>query len=149
MPELDIWIYWVVSGVMLMIAEIFTPGFVLALFGVAAIIAGIVAKFMPDAMTTQIGVFAASTFVLFVFVRKLLYGYFEKDAKQILTNADALVGKTGKVKSKVSVDSHGEVKVGGESWYAVPDMDEVIIEEGEKIVVLKVEGSKLIVKKGE
>ena len=149
MPEIDIRIYWVVSGVMLMIAELFTPGFVLALFGVAAIIAGIVAKFMPDAITTQIGVFAAATFVLFVFVRKLLYGYFEKDTPQILTNADALVGKSGKAISKVSVDSHGEVNIGGESWYEGPDIDDAIIEEGEKITVLKVEGSKLIVKKGE
>ena len=149
MPEIDIWIYWVVSGVMLMIAEIFTPGFVLALFGVAAVVAGIVAKFMPEAITTQVGAFAATTFVLFVFARKLLYGYFEKDAPQILTNADALIGKQGKVTSKVSVDTHGQVKVGGESWYAVPDMDEAIIEVGEKVTVLKVEGSKLIVKKGE
>jgi len=149
MPELDIWVYWVISGVILIIAEIFTPGFVLALFGVAAIAAGILARFMPEAITTQIGVFAAVTFVLFVFVRKLLYGYFEKDEPQILTNADALVGKTGRAMTKVAVDTHGDVKVGGESWYAVPDMDDVIIEEGEEITVLKVEGSKLIVKKGE
>jgi membrane protein implicated in regulation of membrane protease activity len=145
MPELAIWVYWVVSGIVLIIVEMFTPGFVLGLIGLSAIFGGITA-YLGFGSYVQTGVFIVSNFVLFIFIRKIIYSYFSSENNDIKTNVDALAGKKAKVTKKISPHDHGEVKIGGELWYALSDNDS-IIEEGEFVEVLEIQGSKAIVKK--
>lgn len=145
MPELAIWVYWVVTGIVLIIVEMFTPGFVLGLIGLSAILSGISA-YMGFGPYIQTAVFIVSNFVLFIFIRKIIYSYFSSENNDVKTNVDALAGKKAQVTKKISPQDHGEVKIGGELWYAVSDNDN-IIEQGEFVEVIEIQGSKAVVKK--
>ncbi|MCK9223800.1 MAG: NfeD family protein [Candidatus Muirbacterium halophilum] len=144
MPELDIWIYWVVIGIILIIVEMFTPGFVLGLIGVSAILSG-VAAYIGFGSYVQTIVFIISNFILFIFVRKIIYSYFNSSNSDIKTNVEALSGKKAIVTKKISIEEPGEVKIGGELWYAAP-VDNSVIEKDTWVEVVKIEGSKAIVK---
>ncbi len=145
MPHIDMWIYWVIAGIILVIAEIFTPGFVLALIGAASIITGVFAWFGFNSYV-QLFVFGVSNLILFVYVRKIIAGTFRDKGDGPRTNYMALEGRKGKVVSKVSEHLHGEVKIGGEIWYAVPVDPEKSYENGSDVIVSKLEGNKVYVK---
>lgn len=64
------------------------------------------------------------------------------------TNVYALKGKTGVVTQKIYPQSRGRVKIGGEEWSAICE-DESEIEVDSRVVVLGIDGNKLIVKEEE
>ena len=73
----------------------------------------------------------------------LKYGH--KNSK-IKTNADALVGKVGRVVEVIDNNkSQGRVIVEGDNWRAETENNE-IVKEGEKVEVVKVNSTILIVK---
>ena len=65
-----------------------------------------------------------------------------------LSNTDAIIGKTGVVKTRIQTPKKGLVKVQGEDWTA-SSLTEEVIEEGEIIIVRKIEGVTLYVEKTE
>jgi membrane protein implicated in regulation of membrane protease activity len=121
------------------------PGFILACFGVGGIFAGIAALFGLG-IEIQIITFCVVTLLVFWQVRPFVIKHFYKSSENVKTNVDALIGRTGTVIVRIDPLAHkGRVKVGGEDWKG-ESFDETPIEEGQKIEVLKVDGSKLIVK---
>ena len=73
--------------------------------------------------------------------RKLLKGKTEK------TNAEALIGKICVVTEEIrNIDEVGEVKVGGLHWSARAEDPTRVIAVGEHVVVMEIQGVKLIVK---
>jgi hypothetical protein len=61
------------------------------------------------------------------------------------TNSDALVGKEAFATTNIDVSEGGIVKLGGELWIAKPADDCLVIKEGSKVRVIRVEGVSLIV----
>lgn len=139
------WYYWVIIGLVLIIAEMFTSGFVLAVFGLAGIAAGMLAL-MGLGTTVQLLGFVVITLVLFVAVRPLMLRHFAGEGGKVKTNVEALIDREGLVMERIDALAHtGRVKVGGEDWRAVTG-DDAVIETGAKVKVLKVDGAKLIVR---
>ena len=64
------------------------------------------------------------------------------------TNVDSIIGQTGRVKKEIHKFDTGLVKVSGQIWTAISSNNE-IIEEDVEVVVMAVEGVKLIVKRSE
>ena len=141
------WHIWVIAGVVLLIAEIFTPGFVLACFGVACLVAAVIAAF-DVSLTFEVIVFCVASVVAFFAVRPLFVKrFYRSDDEAAKTNVDALVGKEGMVAERVDPSLNvGRVTLGGDNWRAV-SADGVVIERGDKVEVVRVEGTKLFVKK--
>lgn len=138
------WYYWVIIGLVLIIAEMFTAGFVLAVCGLAAIAAGVLAV-MGFGTTVQLLGFAIITLILFVAVRPIMLRHFAGEGGKVKTNVDALIDREGIVVERIDTLGHtGRVKVGGEDWRAISG-DDAVIELGAKVKVLKVDGAKLIV----
>ena len=138
---IDPWMIWVGIGVICLIIEIFTPGFLFMSFGISAIITGLIAMAsMP--FWAQLAIFIVVTFIIFLNLRKL--------SKKLMhanhpTNVDALIGKKGTVSEVIKDDNKYFVKVGGETWSAVTEND-ADMKIAEKIQVVKIDGNKLIVK---
>jgi len=133
-------------SIVLFIGEIFTPGFLLACFGIACLFSGLT-SFFGMGIKTQIIVFSISTLAVFFGIRPFVLKYFYTSTGKIRTNVDALVGKTGFVSERIDPSTNkGRVIIGGEDWKAL-SIDETVIEIGEKIIVVKVDGVKLLVKK--
>jgi membrane protein implicated in regulation of membrane protease activity len=60
---------------------------------------------------------------------------------------EALIGKTGRVTEAINEDlNSGRVVVGGDDWRAVTQ-DGSVIEKNSKVEVVRVEGSKVYVRK--
>ena len=134
---------WVTIGIICIIIEIFTPGFLFMSFGIGAIITGIFEWIFTINVSYQIMVFAVVTFIVFIFMRKLSKKIISDETEP--TNMDALIGKKGTVTKDIPVDCRGYVKVGGEEWSAVSE-EKMMLKTGKKVVVQKVEGNKLIIK---
>ncbi|MFC1978975.1 NfeD family protein [Chloroflexota bacterium] len=66
--------------------------------------------------------------------------------KEEKTNIDTIIGKKGRVKTAITQDDEGQVKVGYEDWRARADED---IAEGEEVEIVSISGVTLTVKKYE
>lgn len=143
MPEL--WHLWVIGGLILSIAEVFTPGFVLGLFGIACFGSALIAA-AGMGLKTQLLTFGLFSILLAAFVRPLFLKYLDRRASDVKTNTDALIGQKGRVLQKIDpLNNTGRVKIGGEEWMAVTT-DDQIVDEGCIVAVESVDGCKVIVK---
>ena len=143
-----LWVLWLVLGVVLIVAEVFTLGFVLLWFGVAAIAAA-VAAIMGGGYVTQFLVFAVVSIALTAMSRTIFSNYFSHDDKNAMkSGVDSLPGKVGTVTtaSKGAL-SEGAVKVYGSVWTAYPVEGEKELTEGEKVEVVEVKGSSIYVRR--
>lgn len=142
---MEIWHIWILVGLVLFIAEIFTSGFVLACLGVGCLASGFV-SFIDMDLKIQIITFSLTSLVVFFLIRPIFLKYFYSGVK-LKTNVEALVGRRGQVTERIDPKEHkGRVIVNGEDWRGI-SIDETVIEKGEKIEVVEVEGTKLLVQK--
>lgn len=140
----ETWHIWIIISIILVIIEIFVPTFLAISLAIGCLASGIMAYFGLN-FTVQLIAFAIGTLISFFCARPLMLKYGHKNSK-IKTNADALVGKVGRV--VVAIDNHksqGRVIVEGDNWRAETEINE-IIKEGEKVEVVKVNSTILIVK---
>lgn len=142
------WILWTILGLGLIIAEIFTLGFVLFWFGIGAIAAALMA-YLGFGIGIQFFVFAGVSIILTVLSRTIFAKYYSHgEEHKVLTGIDSLPGQIGTVtaESKGTLGA-GEVKVYGSTWRALPDEGEDNLAEGEKVEVVRVEGASIYVRK--
>lgn len=141
------WILWIILGVGLIIAEIFTFGFVLFWFGIGALAAAFVG-FLGFGIFWQFLVFAVVSSALTAMSRTIFANYFLQNEEAIKMGVDSLPGQIGTVTtpSKGALNE-AAVKVYGSTWTAFPVDGEAAFEEGEKVEVVRVQGSSIYVRK--
>lgn len=141
-----IWLIWITIGIVLIIGEIFTPAFLLALIGLSCLIAGAVAFFIPANLAfIPLCIFAISTVLLLIYIRPICKKYlYNKDAPQ--SNVDAMKDKILTAETKIDGTNSGTVKLYADLWKARTE-DESVIEAGEKVRVIRIEGNTVIVSK--
>jgi len=142
------WLLWLVLGVGLIIAEIYTLGFVLFWVGLGALAAA-VAGYFGLGFGGQFFIFAAVSIVLTAMSRTIFAKYLPHgEANLMRSGADSLPGQVGTVTaaSKGAV-SEGAVKVFGSTWTAYPIEGENELIEVEKVEVVEVKGSSIYVRK--
>ena len=72
--------------------------------------------------------------------------YAHKNSKEVKTNMDALVGRTGRVVVVIdNKQNQGRIIVDGDNWRAESENNN-IINEGEKVEIIKVNSTTLIIK---
>ncbi len=142
------YILWIILGVVLIIAEIFTLGFVLFWFGIGAAAAALVG-YLGFGLGLQFLVFAAVSIALTALSRTIFAGYFSHDeANLIKTGVDSMPGQIGTVTiSSKGAMNEGAVKVFGSVWTAFPVDDKDLLNAGEKVEVVSVKGSSIYVQK--
>ncbi len=141
------WILWIILGVVLIVAEIFTLGFVLLWFGVGALAAAL-AGFLGFGFPVQFLIFAAVSIALTALTRTIFAESFSQNDGGIKMGMDSLPGQIGTVTiaSKGALNE-AAVKVFGSTWTAFPIDGEDLLVEGEKVEVVRVESSKIYVQK--
>ena len=142
------WILWIVLGVALIIAEIFTFGFVLFCFGIGALAAAL-AGGLGFGFALQFLAFVTVSIILTVMSRTIFARYFSPDGENVVKmGMDALPGQIGTVSTGSRGALHeGAVKVYGSTWTAFPINSEMPLLEGEKVEVVRVQGSSIYVQK--
>jgi len=145
-----IWILWAVLGAILIVAEIFTAGFVLFWFGVGALAAAFAALVGIDSLAIQFFIFAVVSISLTAASRTIFVKYFsrEQTGDSLKTGVDSLPGKVGTVVSSSRGALHeGAVKVFGSTWTAYPAEGEEPLEAGERVMVESVSGASIYVRR--
>ena len=136
-------LYWLIGVVVLLAIELLTMGLTTIWFAGGALVAFGVTV-VGGGRLLQIIVFLVVSFLLLFFTRPLATKFF--NGKREKTNVDSLIGKEAKVTKTIdNFNQQGTVFVNGMEWSARAE-DDMIIKEGEKIQIKKIEGVKLIVK---
>jgi len=145
-----LWIFWAILGAVLVIAEIFTSGFVLLWFGIGALAAGLAGLLGVHSIILQFLIFTAVSIGLTVASRTIFVNYFsrEKSGGDLKSGVDSLPGKVGTVvSSSRGALNEGAVKVYGSTWTAYPADGEEPLEAGDRVEVTKVQGASIYVKR--
>jgi membrane protein implicated in regulation of membrane protease activity len=111
-------VIWLVVGVLLTIAELFTLDFVLVMLGVGAFGAALTAAFDAP-VPVQVVVFALVSALGLVTVRPAIRKHLHKGADPAAMGVEAIEGSEATVIEEVA-EGRGMVKIGGELWSARP-----------------------------
>lgn len=141
------WIFWLVLGILLVVAETFTLGFVLLWFGVGALAASLGGLFGVGFLG-QFLIFAAVSVALTAMSRTIFAKYFgHSEEEAVKTGIDSLPGQVGTVTLGSSgTMNEAAVKVYGSTWTAYPIDEDSKLVEGEKVEVVSVRGSSIYVR---
>jgi hypothetical protein len=142
------WWHWAVGGIILILAELVVPAFVLVWFGLGALVMAVVIFVAPSLDTT-------AQLVGWLVISLALTSYWFKVFKpgshktQVGMSASEVIGEVGVLTREVSPFVRGEVRfqkpmVGADVWPCISDEE---IKSGERVKVLTVEGSLLKVKR--
>ncbi len=137
------WHWWAGLAIILLIAEIFIPGFFLVCLGVGCVGASAAAA-LGLGPITQLMVFSALALLAFFTIRPVLMKRMWKDTG-VRTNLEALIGVHGKVTQEFDAGLRlGRVSAGGDDWRAECTTDKPL-RVGDLITVVRVESNTLIV----
>src|SRR3954453_18521138 len=141
------WILWLVVAVGLIVAEIFTLGFVLFWFGIGALAAALVA-FLGFGAGWQFAAFAVVSIALTAMSRTIFATYLpHNDGDVFKSGIDSLPGQIGTVSSaSKGALNEAAVKVFGSTWTAYPVDGDFELAEGEKEEGAGVRGSSIYVR---
>ena len=144
------WVLWCILGAILIVAEIFTSGFVLLWFGIGALLAAFASFIGIDSLVIQFLIFAGVSIALTAASRTIFINYFsrEKPEHSLRSGVDSLPGKVGTVvSSSKGALNEGAVKVFGSTWTAYPAPGEQPLEAGERVCVESIEGASIYVRR--
>lgn len=140
---------WLIAGVIFIIAELMTPGFVLLWFGIGALAAGVLG-FLGAGLALQISAFLILSVALTIASRTIFEKFFMRHApgSKIRIGMDSLPGQVGVVvEQSRGALQEAAVKVYGSIWTAYPLPGEGPLREGEQVQVERVDGSVLYVRR--
>lgn len=140
---MEAWIVWLLIILILAFVEVVTVNLVSIWFIASALVSLIVSCFY-DNYFVQFAIFVILGVILLITTKKFLNRLLKSNNEK--TNLDRIIGGFGIVTSKIEKNLNGEVKVDGKYWTAICDEP---VESGEEVVVLKIDGVKLIVRKKE
>lgn len=137
------WQFWLIAAGIFFIIEIATVGFLVFWFGIGALITMVVSIFVPN-IYIQTLVFTITSTALIFFTKPFVNKFINKD-KSIATNAYSIIGRIGIVTKEINpIMGTGQIKIGGETWSAKTESEEIIPENSE-IEVTQIDGVKAVV----
>lgn len=141
---MDYW-NWLISGLVLLIIELFLPAdFFLFFIGIAALLTGVFtwAHLLPATIELQVICFALLAPTLLYTIRKPLY-------KKLIANSKKLSGKLEnsqvKILQDIAPNQSGKGSCRGTSWTVVNKTD-MTLTSGSKHKIAEVDGLSIIVK---
>jgi membrane protein implicated in regulation of membrane protease activity len=128
----NMWQVWAVVSIVCLILELSSGDFFIICFSIGAVFA-IIAAVIGLNVYWQLFIFAIFSLLSIFFVRPVALRWLHKNEPNRASNADALIGRTGKVTEAINVNEPGYVQIDGDLWRAVSDDT---IEEGETVRVI-------------
>ena len=134
---------WLVIGIVLAVAEVFTTTFVLIMFAAGALAAALGAAVgLP--IWAQALVFAGVSGGALAGVRPTIQRHLHSSTDSTPMGIQAIEGSSGLVLEKVDVD-HGLIKIDGELWRARAFDATQSIDPGERVRVVEIRGATALV----
>ena len=118
----NMWQVWAVVSIICLILELSSGDFFIICFSIGAVF-GIIAAVLGLSIYWQLFIFAVFSLLSIFFVRPVALRYLHKNEPNKPSNADALLGRTGKVTEVVKAGGNGYVQIDGDMWKAVSQAD--------------------------
>jgi membrane protein implicated in regulation of membrane protease activity len=135
-------VIWLIAGVLLAIAELFTLDFVLIMLAGGAFAAAAIGLVLP--VPFQVVTFAAVSVLGLLTVRPAAKRRLHRGSEPAVMGVDAIEGTEATVIEQVR-DGQGMVKIGGELWQARPYDATQVIDAGQVVRVVEVKGATALV----
>ena len=113
-----LWQMWAVVAVVCLILELTAGDFFIICFSIGAFF-GAIAAACGLGFYVQLVIFAVFTLISLFWVRPFAQRYLHKGEDNRVSNADALLGRQGRVVESVKADGFGRVQIDGDIWKAV------------------------------
>ena len=114
----NMWQVWAVIAVLCLILELSSGDFFIICFSIGAVFA-VVAAAVGMSVYWQIAIFALFSLIAIFTVRPVALRYLHKNEPNKPSNADALLGRTGRVTEDIPAVGTGYVQIDGDQWRAV------------------------------
>ena len=129
-----LWQMWAVIAVVCLILELTAGDFFIICFSIGAVFAAIMAA-VGGGIYLQLLMFAVFTLISLFWFRPFAQRYLHKGEDNRVSNADALLGRQGRVVETVKADGFGRVQIDGDIWKAVTN-ETADIPEGRNVRVV-------------
>ena len=137
------WQIWLIAAGVFLILEIFTMGFLVFWLSIGSLLAALV-SLITNSIIIQTAVFVFSSILLIFATKPLVKKFAEKDNAK--TNVYSLSGKKAIVIEDINWSTgSGQIKFEGQVWSAKTE-EQVNIEKGTEVEIIKIEGVKAFVK---
>ena len=134
---MEVWHIWAIIALILVIIEIFTPGFAVLCLAFGAVAAA-VASACSATFAWQLIWFSIVTLAAFVLVRPFLLKTFKRSKGGRESGINALAGRQATVTERISsVDNTGRAAIDGDDWKAVSE-NGARIEKGKHVKIISV-----------
>ena len=118
----NMWQIWAVVAIVCLILELSSGDFFIICFSIGAVFSVIGAAVGLN-IYWQLLIFAVCSLLSVLFVRPVALRYLHKNEPNKPSNADALLGRTGRVTEAIQNGGNGYVQIDGDQWRAVSTTD--------------------------
>ncbi|OQA22407.1 MAG: hypothetical protein BWY61_01632 [Firmicutes bacterium ADurb.Bin354] len=136
-------IIWLIALIVLVIIEIISQGLTTIWFAGGSLVA-LISTFCGANLFVQIAIFLVVSIIMLIFTRPIAMLHFNK--KVVPTNVETLPGEVCVITEAVdNIGAKGKAELNGMEWTVRSASEGILIPEGARAKVLRVEGVKLIV----
>ncbi|AIQ32032.1 hypothetical protein P40081_30840 [Paenibacillus sp. FSL P4-0081] len=133
-----VWVLWLIAAGVLFVVEMFTFTFYLLWLSLGALVAGLVALLLPEALLLQVVAGSLVALILTVFTKPLAARL--RNSRGFKDTGIDIVGRKGLVVEAIEPGRYGQVKVGGDTWSATStvalgkDQEVIVVRRGTTII---------------
>lgn len=131
---MHLWQIWAIVAVICLILELTAGDFFIICFSIGAVFACLT-DVLGGGIILQLIVFTVFTLASLFFVRPFAVRFLHRNEPNRVSNADALLGRKGRVVETVKADSFGRVQIDGDIWKAVTNEPQDIPEDTNVLVI--------------
>lgn len=133
----NLWLAWLLVSLLCLVLELTNGDFFIICFAIGGTAVTILAAFC-DSFTAQVILFAVVSALSIFFIRPFALKYLHKNKEQRVSNADAIIGRIGRITERIEPNEYGRVKIDGDYWKAQAN-NNTAIEEGTQVRIVKLE----------
>jgi membrane protein implicated in regulation of membrane protease activity len=130
----NMWQVWTAIAVICLILELSSGDFFIICFSIGAVF-GCIASVAGLNIYWQLGLFALFSAIAILTVRPVALRWLHKNEPDRVSNADALLGRQGRVVESIKAGGYGRVAIDGDIWKAVTN-EPSDIKEGSVVIVV-------------
>jgi membrane protein implicated in regulation of membrane protease activity len=144
------WLIWLILAAVFAVAEVFTTGFVLLWFGVGAAVAALLALLGVESLAAQVVGFLFVSVLLVIASRTIFEQFLVRSSRgnELKTGVAQMIGQRATVtEASRGVLNEAAVRAYGSVWTALPLPDEAPLREGETVLIERIEGNTVYVRR--
>jgi inner membrane protein len=138
---MDLLVYWIIAGLLMLILELFIPGVVIGFFGAGALIAGLIGWVFDIPWQAEVVIFLGSSVLMLLFMRKYVIKKLNK--KDRSDEIEDIIGAEAIVAERITPQTPGKVQFRSSLWKAE---SEEVIEPESRVRIIGKRSIVLIVK---